>query len=263
MEFRQLIGLLSLLASLTVHAGNIDYCIKSYTNQMELLDSSEQILRAIEESESSTLHELGLHLRQGLHFAESEVSQKYRSTYEWELGSAFVNARDLVKLQRTGASERELEEFLNLFRTDIYKNMEAYRQKPVAAFDNDDPRMPAATFYRIDGLETSQMPIFTACKLEGFQRWLGGLGKTEVLAVNHRLRVIAERAHLGTTRSVTTGKSVGLHEIKIDVGPGLRIYYIQRNNSFVIMFYGDKGSQDSDIRKAVINASAFLAMQSQ
>lgn len=45
----------------------------------------------------------------------------------------------------------------------------------------------------------------------------------------------------------------GLHEMRIDYGPGYRIYYGRDEATLIILFFaGDKGSQDSDIRKARI-----------
>jgi putative addiction module killer protein len=39
--------------------------------------------------------------------------------------------------------------------------------------------------------------------------------------------------------------------MKIDYGPGYRVYFIQRGTSLVLLLCGgDKSSQDSDIRRA-------------
>ena len=45
--------------------------------------------------------------------------------------------------------------------------------------------------------------------------------------------------------------SGGVAELKIDVGPGYRVYYTQRGNVLVILLCGgDKATQDKDIKTA-------------
>ena len=42
----------------------------------------------------------------------------------------------------------------------------------------------------------------------------------------------------------------GISEMRIDYGPGYRIYYKQHGEDTTILCGGDKDSQDADIRKA-------------
>ena len=42
----------------------------------------------------------------------------------------------------------------------------------------------------------------------------------------------------------------GLVELKIDFGPGYRVYLGLDRESVILLWGGDKNSQDSDIRKA-------------
>ena len=44
----------------------------------------------------------------------------------------------------------------------------------------------------------------------------------------------------------------GISELKIDVGPGYRIYYTERDGVFIILLAGgDKSTQQQDIRSAI------------
>ena len=52
----------------------------------------------------------------------------------------------------------------------------------------------------------------------------------------------------GTHRNLTEGVS----ELKIDVGPGYRVYYSQRGTLLLLLLVGgDKSSQQKDIEKAL------------
>lgn len=51
----------------------------------------------------------------------------------------------------------------------------------------------------------------------------------------------------GQHRNLTNG----LSELKIDVGPGYRVYYTQRDEELIILLVGgDKSSQQNDIARA-------------
>lgn len=51
----------------------------------------------------------------------------------------------------------------------------------------------------------------------------------------------------GQHRNLTNG----LSELKIDVGPGYRVYYTQRGEELIILLVGgDKSSQQTDIARA-------------
>ena len=58
----------------------------------------------------------------------------------------------------------------------------------------------------------------------------------------------------GTHRNLTDGVS----ELKIDFGPGYRVYYTQRGNRLLLLLAGgDKSTQQSDIKRAIELAENF------
>jgi putative addiction module killer protein len=84
-------------------------------------------------------------------------------------------------------------------------------------------------------------------RTEIFAEWLANLrdrqGRAKILARIDRL----EEGNPGKTRSVGSG----VVEMKIDFGPGYRVYYIQRGETLILLLCGgDKGSQDEDIKRA-------------
>lgn len=81
-----------------------------------------------------------------------------------------------------------------------------------------------------------------------FAKWLNGLrdlrAKARILA---RLKQ-AERGNLGDVKTVGDGVS----EMRVDVGPGYRLYYTRRHEALIILLVGgDKGSQQRDIQRAI------------
>ena len=82
---------------------------------------------------------------------------------------------------------------------------------------------------------------------EEFEEWLEGLAdrKARTVVVKRILQI--EGGLLGHTRSL--GDKVS--EIKIDYGPGYRLYYTKVGLIVIILLCGgDKGSQKRDIKKA-------------
>ena len=80
-----------------------------------------------------------------------------------------------------------------------------------------------------------------------FDRWLAGLRDRAAIArVLVRLDRLA-RGNPGDVRSVGSGVS----ELRIDYGPGLRVYYVQHGEVMVILLCGgDKATQSRDITRA-------------
>jgi len=80
-----------------------------------------------------------------------------------------------------------------------------------------------------------------------FAEWLTGLrdqnAKGRIASRISRL----EHANPGDVKSV----GGGISEMRIDYGPGYRLYYATRGAALVILLCGgDKRTQDADIRKA-------------
>jgi putative addiction module killer protein len=80
-----------------------------------------------------------------------------------------------------------------------------------------------------------------------FKAWLRRLRDDNAVArVVARIRRM-EQGNFGDTKSV----GLGVNEMRIDYGPGYRVYYVQRGSSVVILLCGgDKRAQARDIRRA-------------
>ena len=88
-----------------------------------------------------------------------------------------------------------------------------------------------------------------------FVRWLDGLTDEQARA---RIIVRIRRVSLGNPGDI---KSLGggLHEMRIDHGPGYRVYLCYRGPAIVVLLGGgDKGSQERDILRA---RAALAAME--
>ena len=83
---------------------------------------------------------------------------------------------------------------------------------------------------------------------ETFDAWFDGLRDRQARA---RIQVRIGRlagGNPGKHRVLTDGVT----EMKIDYGPGYRVYYVQRNGiTYVLLCGGDKSSQQRDIETAL------------
>ncbi|MCP4595742.1 type II toxin-antitoxin system RelE/ParE family toxin [Neptuniibacter sp.] len=82
-----------------------------------------------------------------------------------------------------------------------------------------------------------------------FKEWMFDLkdvrAKTKVTKAITRM----EAGNFGDHKAITDGN--GLHEHRIDYGPGYRIYYITEGGDLIILFAGsDKSDQQAAINKA-------------
>jgi putative addiction module killer protein len=78
--------------------------------------------------------------------------------------------------------------------------------------------------------------------------WLGHLrdGKAKVAVIRRVARI--EQGNFGDHKFCRDG----VWELRIDVGPGYRVYYAQSGQRLVLLLCGgDKRTQDTDINRAV------------
>jgi putative addiction module killer protein len=85
-----------------------------------------------------------------------------------------------------------------------------------------------------------------------YDHWMRMLRNIQVKArINARIRRLTQ-GNPGQHR-VLTG---GIIEMKIDCGPGYRVYYTKRGSTIIILLCGgDKASQQTDISRALALAS--------
>ena len=93
--------------------------------------------------------------------------------------------------------------------------------------------------------------MLTIRQTGAFSAWLTGLRDVQAKArINARIR----RLSLGNPGQFRTLRG-GVSELKIDYGPGYRVYYTRRGQELVILLCGgDKRTQDQDIAQAVLMA---------
>lgn len=89
--------------------------------------------------------------------------------------------------------------------------------------------------------------MYSIKQTETFTIWLSELRDVRAKArIAARLRLAGE-GHLGDVKSVGNGVS----EMRVDVGPGYRLYYTRRGEVVIVLLVGgDKSSQARDIERA-------------
>jgi putative addiction module killer protein len=90
--------------------------------------------------------------------------------------------------------------------------------------------------------------MFIVRQTEEFLTWLDGLkDKKAQVRIAVRLRQ-AEAGNLGDWKHIDGDVS----EMRVDLGPGYRLYFTRRGRVLVILLCGgDKSSQRTDIRRAI------------
>ena len=88
------------------------------------------------------------------------------------------------------------------------------------------------------------MSAVTVIRTDTFASWLKGLRDRAAMARIDRLAL----GNPGKHRNLTGG----VREMKIDYGPGYRVYFTERAGEIVILLCGgDKKNQDADIAAAI------------
>jgi putative addiction module killer protein len=83
-----------------------------------------------------------------------------------------------------------------------------------------------------------------------FEAWLKGLAD---IRATKRIAQRIVRIQAGLLGDVKFFEGIG--ELRIDYGPGYRVYFVKRGTALIILLCGgDKSSQRQDIRKAIAMA---------
>ncbi|RKP53441.1 type II toxin-antitoxin system RelE/ParE family toxin [Pararobbsia silviterrae] len=95
--------------------------------------------------------------------------------------------------------------------------------------------------------DSTDFPPIAFHQTDAFARWLDALrdpiGKAKILIRIKR----AEAGNFGDSEPV----GEGISEMRVDFGPGYRIYYAQRGRKiYLLICGGDKSTQTADIRRA-------------
>jgi putative addiction module killer protein len=90
--------------------------------------------------------------------------------------------------------------------------------------------------------------VYTVRKTEKFAKWLDSLtdlrGRARILARIERLAC----GHVGDVKPV----GVGVVEMRINCGPGYRVYFTRVGKEIIVLLVGgDKSTQAADIRQAI------------
>ena len=85
-------------------------------------------------------------------------------------------------------------------------------------------------------------------KTEIYEKWFNKLKDNNAKnRINKRLLRIKIDNNLGNVKSVEDS----IFEIRVDYGPGYRIYYLQQTHLIILLLIGgSKSTQDEDIKRA-------------
>lgn len=95
---------------------------------------------------------------------------------------------------------------------------------------------------------TATLTMIELIKSDTFEQWLLGLRDR---AARIRIQVRLDRFASGNPGDVKPVRE-GLFEMRVDYGPGYRVYFIRRGPVVVLLLAGgDKSSQERDIERAL------------
>ena len=90
--------------------------------------------------------------------------------------------------------------------------------------------------------------MFEIRQTEVYARWFRRLRDREARA---RIDIRIRRLSLGNPGDVRP-VGEGVSELRVDYGPGYRVYYVQIGETLIVLLAGgDKDSQERDIRRAL------------
>ncbi len=90
--------------------------------------------------------------------------------------------------------------------------------------------------------------MITVRKTELYERWVRALRDRKARA---RIQVRVDRLMYGLFGDVKP-VGEGVSELRMDFGPGYRVYFMQRGSELIILLAGgDKRTQDKDIKTAL------------
>jgi putative addiction module killer protein len=90
--------------------------------------------------------------------------------------------------------------------------------------------------------------MYEIIQSDEFKRWKAGLkDKQVVFRINARIGRMAD-GNMGDVKPAREGVS----ELRIDHGPGYRVYFVRRGPLLILLLAGgDKRTQDADIARAI------------
>jgi putative addiction module killer protein len=99
------------------------------------------------------------------------------------------------------------------------------------------------------------MPMRTVRRTQEFAAWLDSLKDRRAAA---RIALRIERLAAGNPGDWKATSEAGVLEMRIDYGPGYRVYYTQRGTVVVVLLIGgDKRTQSKDIKRAAMIAETL------
>jgi putative addiction module killer protein len=92
------------------------------------------------------------------------------------------------------------------------------------------------------------VPVIEVRQTTVYADWFDGLRDR---VAKSRIDIRIRRLSLGNAGDVRP-VGEGVSELRVDFGPGYRVYFVQRGSTYIVLLAGgDKRSQDKDIKQAL------------